>query len=677
MRILLVNYRYFISGGPEKYMFNIKKMLEDNGHEVIPFSIHSNKNVETEYSQYFVEPIGSRDATYFEECKKTPKVIWQMLTRSIYSTEVEKAIKKEIKDVKPDLVYIIHFVNKLSPSVICGAKKMGIPVVLRLSDYFLLCPRFDFMYNKKPCEECLTKGYRTCIKKRCVKGSLFASAVRVFSMKVHKAMNLYKGVDAFITPSEFLKKKLIENGFDENKITCIPTFTASKSEVGKPQVGTYGLYFGRVTEEKGVDTVVKAYEMMPDRHVKIMGDDTTDEAKRLKAYIKEKKIKNVEFLGFKTGEELEEIIKGARFTLIPSIWYDNLPNTALESFQYSKPVIASNIGSLPELVLDGVNGYLFKPADVRELCERVALLDNNDVVEKMGGMETELPKNALPHWELAKKYDLIDFDLGVKITGAGFPVYKGQGARLQRALINFFLDEARDAGYLEIMPPTVVNSASGYGTGQLPDKEGQMYHCEVDDLYLIPTAEVPVTNIYRDVILDEKQLPIKNCAYTQCFRREAGSYGKDVRGLNRLHEFSKVELVRIDKPEHSKQSHQEMLNHVEGLLQKLELPYRILRLCGGDMSFTAALCFDFEVYSEAQQRWLEVSSVSNFDTYQANRLKCRYRDENKKTQLCHTLNGSALALPRIVAALLENNQTPEGIRIPKALIPYTGFDMIK
>ena len=275
----------------------------------------------------------------------------------------------------------------------------------------------------------------------------------------------------------------------------------------------------------------------------------------------------------------------------------------------------------------------------------------DNVVEKMGGMETELPKDALPHWELAKKYDLIDFDLGVKITGAGFPVYKGKGARLQRALINFFLDEARAAGYGEIMPPTVVNAASGYGTGQLPDKEGQMYHCNLDDLYLIPTAEVPVTNIYRDVILDEKQLPIKNCAYTQCFRREAGSYGKDVRGLNRLHEFSKVELVRIDKPEHSKQSHQEMLDHVEGLLKKLELPYRILRLCGGDMSFTAALCFDFEVYSEAQKRWLEVSSVSNFDTYQANRLKCRYRTAEKKTELCHTLNGSALALPRIVAAL--------------------------
>ena len=300
----------------------------------------------------------------------------------------------------------------------------------------------------------------------------------------------------------------------------------------------------------------------------------------------------------------------------------------------------------------------------------------DNVVEKTGGTETVLPENALPHWELAKKYDLIDFDLGVKITGAGFPVYKGKGAQLQRALINFFLDEARKAGYIEIMPPTVVNAASGYGTGQLPDKEGQMYHCDLDDLYLIPTAEVPVTNIYRDVILDEKQLPIKNCAYTQCFRREAGSYGKDVRGLNRLHEFSKVEIVRIDTPEHSKESHKEMLEHVEGLLQKLELPYRILRLCGGDMSFTAALCFDFEVYSEAQQRWLEVSSVSNFDSYQANRLKCRYRNADKKTELCHTLNGSALALPRIVAALLENNQTPEGIRIPKALVPYCGFDII-
>lgn len=303
---------------------------------------------------------------------------------------------------------------------------------------------------------------------------------------------------------------------------------------------------------------------------------------------------------------------------------------------------------------------------------------DDNLVVKTGGQETPLPSNPLPHWELAKKYDLIDFDLGVKITGAGFPVYKGWGARLQRALINFFLDEARAAGYLEIMPPTVVNEASGYGTGQLPDKEGQMYHCDLDNLYLIPTAEVPVTNIYRDVILDESELPIKNCAYTQCFRREAGSYGKDVRGLNRLHEFSKIELVRIDRPEHSQQSHDEMLAHVEGLLQKLELPYRILRLCGGDMSFTAALCYDFEVYSEAQGRWLEVSSVSNFDCYQANRLHCRYRRaEDKKIELCHTLNGSALALPRIVAAILEDFQTPEGIRIPKVLQPYMGCEMIK
>ena len=300
----------------------------------------------------------------------------------------------------------------------------------------------------------------------------------------------------------------------------------------------------------------------------------------------------------------------------------------------------------------------------------------DNVVVKTGGPavdETSTPNpDMLPHWELAKKYNLIDFDLGVKITGAGFPVYIGQGAQLQRALINFFLDEARKSGYTEVMPPTVVNAASGYGTGQLPDKEGQMYHCVADDLYLIPTAEVPVTNIYRDVILNEKELPIKNCAYTQCFRREAGSYGKDVRGLNRLHEFSKIEIVRIDTPEHSAESHKEMLAHVEGLLQKLELPYRILHLCGGDMSFTAATCFDFEVYSEAQQRWLEVSSVSNFDAYQANRLQCRYRNADKKIQLCHTLNGSALALPRIVAALLEDHQTPEGIRIPKALQPYMG-----
>lgn len=301
----------------------------------------------------------------------------------------------------------------------------------------------------------------------------------------------------------------------------------------------------------------------------------------------------------------------------------------------------------------------------------------DNICEKTGGVMPQLHAEAAPHWELCKKYDLIDFELGVKITGAGFPVYKGYGCRLQRALINFFLDNAREAGYLEIQPPYMVNGDSGYGTGQLPDKEGQMYHDTVDDLYLIPTAEVPVTNIYRDVILNEAELPIKNTAYSACFRREAGSYGKDVRGLNRLHQFDKVEIVRIDTPEHSYESLKEMVDYVQSLVDKLELPWRILRLCGGDMSFTSAITFDFEVYSAAQERWLEVSSVSNFESYQANRLKCRYRDASKKTQLCHTLNGSALALPRIVAALLENNQTPEGIRIPKSLIPYTGFDIIK
>jgi seryl-tRNA synthetase len=301
---------------------------------------------------------------------------------------------------------------------------------------------------------------------------------------------------------------------------------------------------------------------------------------------------------------------------------------------------------------------------------------DDNVVERSGGVIPNLPEDALPHWDLAKKYDLIDFELGVKITGAGFPVYKGKGARLQRALINFFLDNARDAGYLEVQPPYVVNAASGYGTGQLPDKEGQMYHAPLDDLYLIPTAEVPVTNIYRDVILNENELPIKNTAYSACFRREAGSYGKDVRGLNRLHQFDKVEIVQIQHPDKSYESLTDMVNYVQTLVEKLELPWRILRLCGGDMSFTSALTFDFEVWSAAQKRWLEVSSVSNFENYQANRLKCRFKGGDKKTQLCHTLNGSALALPRIVAAILENNQTPEGIKIPKALVEYTGFEFI-
>lgn len=301
----------------------------------------------------------------------------------------------------------------------------------------------------------------------------------------------------------------------------------------------------------------------------------------------------------------------------------------------------------------------------------------DNLVERTGGKMPQLPEGALPHWELAKKYDLIDFELGVKISGAGFPVYKGKGARLQRALINFFLDNAREAGYLEVQPPYVVNAASGYGTGQLPDKEGQMYHATLDDLYLIPTAEVPVTNIYRDVILNENELPVKNTAYSACFRREAGSYGKDVRGLNRLHQFDKVEIVQIQHPDKSYESLTDMVNYVQTLVEKLELPWRILRLCGGDMSFTSALTFDFEVYSAAQERWLEVSSVSNFESYQANRLKCRFKGSDKKTQLCHTLNGSALALPRIVAALLENNQTENGIRIPSALVPYTGFDTIE
>lgn len=302
---------------------------------------------------------------------------------------------------------------------------------------------------------------------------------------------------------------------------------------------------------------------------------------------------------------------------------------------------------------------------------------DDNVVVKLVENYTKLSDDALPHWELARKYDIIDFDLGVKLTGAGFPVYKGKGARLQRALINYFLDCNTRAGYLEVEPPVMVNEASGFGTGQLPDKEGQMYHATLDNFYLVPTAEVPVTNIYRDVILDEKDFPVKMTAYTPCFRREAGSYGKDVRGLNRLHQFDKVEIVRIERPENSYAALDEMVAHVEGIVKELELPYRILRLCGGDISFTSALTYDFEVWSAAQKRWLEVSSVSNFETFQANRLKLRYRDTDRKIQLAHTLNGSSLALPRIVAALLENNQTPDGIRIPAALVPFTGFDRIK
>lgn len=302
---------------------------------------------------------------------------------------------------------------------------------------------------------------------------------------------------------------------------------------------------------------------------------------------------------------------------------------------------------------------------------------DDNVIVRTGGTQPQLPANALPHWDLAKKYRIIDFELGVKLTGAGFPVYLGKGSKLQRALINFFLDEAQKAGYTEVMPPLLVNEDSGFGTGQLPDKEGQMYHVTADNFYLIPTAEVPVTNIYRGVILEADELPIKNTAYTPCFRREAGSYGKDVRGLNRLHQFDKVEIVQIQHPDHSYQALDEMVAYVESLVQKLELPYRIVKLCGGDMSFASALTYDFEVYAAAQQKWLEVSSVSNFESFQANRMKLRFRDPaDKKTRLAHTLNGSALALPRIVAALLENNQTPQGIKIPSVLIPYCGFAMI-
>ena len=325
----------------------------------------------------------------------------------------------------------------------------------------------------------------------------------------------------------------------------------------------------------------------------------------------------------------------------------------------------------------------------KELEDKLVLLPNlpcsivpegkgaeDNLVVKMGGPEVSLPADAVPHWELCKKYDIIDFDLGVKITGAGFPVYKGKGAKLQRALINFFLDCNTAAGYKEVEPPVMVNQASGFGTGQLPDKEGQMYHANLDDFYMVPTAEVPVTNIFRDVILQNDQVPQKLTAYTPCFRREAGSYGKDVRGLNRLHQFDKVEIVRVEKPENSYAALDEMVAHVESIVNKLGLKYRILRLCGGDMSFTSAITYDFELWSAAQGRWLEISSVSNFETYQANRLHCRYRDENGKTQLCHTLNGSSLALPRVVAALLEDNQTADGIIIPEVLRPYTGFDKI-
>lgn len=418
------------------------------------------------------------------------------------------------------------------------------------------------------------------------------------------------------------------------------------------------------------------------------------------------------------SEETERVIKGlekkqfkgAREAVEKVLEYNKVRRESqqkLDSNKAEQNQLAKKIGALmKEGKKDEANDIKTKVAELKaadkalqEIMDKAnadmtnVLLDipnipNDDVPEGKDASSnvvikedlTHMPNpedEVLCHWDLLKKFNLVDFDLGVKITGAGFPVYIGKMARFQRALEAFFLEEARKAGYTEIQPPYVVNQASGLGTGQLPDKEGQMYHANLDDLYLIPTAEVPVTNLFRDEIIEENQLPIKCCAYSACFRREAGSYGKDVRGLNRLHQFDKVEIVRIDTPEHSYESYKEMLDHVENLLIKLELPYHILRLCGGDMSFTSSICHDFETYSAAQKRWLEVSSVSNFESYQANRLHCRYRRaDNKKIELCHTLNGSALALPRIVATIIENNQTPEGIRVPKVLVPYCGFDML-
>ena len=418
------------------------------------------------------------------------------------------------------------------------------------------------------------------------------------------------------------------------------------------------------------------------------------------------------------SEETERVIKGlekkqfkgAREAVEKVLEYNKVRRESqqkLDSNKAEQNQLAKKIGALmKEGKKDEANDIKTKVAELKaadkalqEIMDKAnadmtnVLLDipnipNDDVPEGKDASSnvvikedlTHMPNpedEVLCHWDLLKKFNLVDFDLGVKITGAGFPVYIGKMARFQRALEAFFLDEARKTGYTEIQPPYVVNQASGLGTGQLPDKEGQMYHANLDDLYLIPTAEVPVTNLFRDEIIEESQLPIKCCAYSACFRREAGSYGKDVRGLNRLHQFDKVEIVRIDTPEHSYESYKEMLDHVENLLIKLELPYHILRLCGGDMSFTSSICHDFETYSAAQKRWLEVSSVSNFESYQANRLHCRYRRaDNKKIELCHTLNGSALALPRIVATIIENNQTPEGIRVPKVLVPYCGFDML-
>ena len=384
MRILLVNYRYFISGGPERYLFNIKKKLENEGYEVIPFSIHSVKNVPSEYSKYFVEPIGGRNVVYYEEYRKSPKVIAQMLSRSIYSFEVKRAIQKEISDLKPDLVYVIHYVNKLSPSVIRGAKQMGLPVVLRLSDYFLLCPRFDFLYKGKVCEDCPKKGYWHCLKRRCVKDSLFASAVRVFSMKFHQWIGIYKDIDAYVTPSKFLKNKLEEYGFPAKKIFCIPTFVPSEEARDLEILGSFGLYIGRLTEEKGVETLIKAYQMLPGYQLKIVGDDSTKEGRRLKKYAEDNQLNQIEFLGFRSGEELKDILYGARFVISPSIWYENLPNTILEAYAAGKPVLAAKIGSQCEAVEEGKTGFLFPPGDAQALAALIKKMDDGELTARMG-----------------------------------------------------------------------------------------------------------------------------------------------------------------------------------------------------------------------------------------------------------------------------------------------------
>lgn len=384
MKILLVNYRYFISGGPEKYMFNIKSKLEEEGHEVVPFSIKSNRNEKTKYEKYFADPIGKQDFAYYDQFKKTPKAILDMISRSVYSFYVERKIKKIIKDTNPDVVYILHYVNKLSPSVIVGAKKMNKPVILRLSDFFLLCPRFDFLYDDNICEDCLKYGYKSCVKKKCVKNSIGASIIRVFAMKIHKKMKIYEKVDAFVCPTKFLKEKLIENGFDKNRIYNIPTFTKSINLASR-NVGKYGLYYGRISPEKGVEYAIKAYEKLGnDYELVITGDDTTEEAKRLKEYVKNKKISNVKFTGFKKGKELEKIIEEARFVIVPSIWYENLPNTIIEAFSKKKPVIATDVGSLKDTIKDNVNGYKFKLKNVDSLIDKIKEMDNEENVKRMG-----------------------------------------------------------------------------------------------------------------------------------------------------------------------------------------------------------------------------------------------------------------------------------------------------